>query len=219
MNLLALEFSTAQRSVAALSSNPDGVLRVGEAVETGSEVRPFALIDSALQQAGLEREQIETLVMGLGPGSYTGIRLAISIAQGWELARNVKLAGQGTMELIAEQARLEGLRGRVEAVIDAQRGELYLAGFELADNTWKAVSALRLASVDEALRRQMEGALLIGPEVGKWFSTGRVVWPRAAVLAQLSVRAKEFVPGEKLEPLYLRQTSFVKAPPPRSLPF
>ena len=51
------------------------------------------MIESALAEAKIEREQIEVIAVGLGPGSYTGIRAAISVAQGWQLARGVKLLG------------------------------------------------------------------------------------------------------------------------------
>ena len=52
----------------------------------------------------------------------------------------------------------------------------------------------------------------------KWFPGGRIVFPRAAVLGQLALHRNNFVPGEKLEPIYLRETTFVKAPPPRIVP-
>ena len=46
----------------------------------------FGLVEDALRQAQLDRAQIECLAIGLGPGSYNGMRLAIAVAQGWQLA-------------------------------------------------------------------------------------------------------------------------------------
>ena len=57
-----------------------------------------ALIDDALREAGVEREQIDCLAIGLGPGSYTGVRAAIAVAQGWQLARGIRLLGVSTAE-------------------------------------------------------------------------------------------------------------------------
>jgi hypothetical protein len=57
--------------------------------------------------------------------------------------------------------------------------------------------------------------MLAGPEVTKWFPGGRLIFPRAAVLAELAARRCDFTPGERLEPIYLRETNFVKAPPAR----
>jgi tRNA threonylcarbamoyladenosine biosynthesis protein TsaB len=51
------------------------------------------MIEKVLAGAKVEREQIEVMAVGLGPGSYTGVRVAISLAQGWQLARGVKLLG------------------------------------------------------------------------------------------------------------------------------
>jgi hypothetical protein len=62
------------------------------------------------------------------------------------------------------------------------------------------------------------GATLIGPEVTKWFPAGRLVLPRAVTIARLAATRTDFLPGEKLEPIYLRETTFVKAPPPREVP-
>ena len=100
MKILALEFSSEQRSVAVVEN---GTV-LGEARETaGKHTQAFALIEQALAQAGLEREQIECVAVGLGPGSYMGTRIAIAIAQGWQLARGVKTAGINSAEAAARQ--------------------------------------------------------------------------------------------------------------------
>jgi tRNA threonylcarbamoyladenosine biosynthesis protein TsaB len=216
MKILALEFSSPQRSVAVAN---DGAA-VSEVIEAlpGHSMKPFAMITAALQQAGLEREQIECLVVGLGPGSYTGIRVAIAIAQGWQLARGVKLVGVSSVEAIAAQAA-DAATGRCSVVIDAQRGEFYLAGYELSDRQYRESTTLRIVSRAEVVQREAAGEALIGPEVTKWFPAGRLVFPRAADLARLAAAAaarSDVRSGEPLEPIYLRETTFVKAPPCRT---
>jgi tRNA threonylcarbamoyl adenosine modification protein YeaZ len=181
-------------------------------------MQPLAMVEEALRQAGREREQVDCLAVGLGPGSYTGIRAAISLAQGWQLAREVRLLGVSTGEAIAVGAAAEGLAGSVGVVIDAQRGEFYLAGYELTDGSARLVTPLRLASKAEVQACADAGATLIGPEVTKWFPAGRLVLPRAVTIARLAATRTDFLPGEKLEPIYLRETTFVKAPPPRDIP-
>src|SRR5438093_12137718 len=128
MKILALEFSTDHRSVAVVE---DDQVR-GRARETGTrERRALGLVESALREAGLEREQVECLAVGLGPGSYSGIRSAIALAQGWQLARGTKLIGISSVEGLAAQAQRERIFGRVNIVIDAQRNEFYLASYEI----------------------------------------------------------------------------------------
>ena len=77
---------------------------------------------------------------------------------------------------------------------------------------------LRLATLAEVQQIERFGQILIGPGVTKWFSGVRTIFPSAAVLGQIGLRRNDFVPGEKLEPIYLRETTFVKAPPPRIVP-
>ena len=59
------------------------------------------------------------IAVGLGPGSYTGIRAAIAVAQGWQLARGIKLLGINSVECLAAQAQAGKIFGRVNVVIDA----------------------------------------------------------------------------------------------------
>lgn len=195
-------------------------LAVGEAVETDARsTNALGLVAEALRQAQLEREQVDCLAVGLGPGSYNGIRLAIALAQGWQLARPVKLLGISSAECLAAQAQSEGIFGHLQVVIDAQRNEFYLAGYDLSAKSRREVEPLRLASFAEVQSRQRAGGNLIGPEVTRWFPGSRVCFPRATTLGRLAQGQSDFVPGEKLEPIYLRETRFVKAPPTRiSLP-
>jgi tRNA threonylcarbamoyladenosine biosynthesis protein TsaB len=211
MTILAFEFSSPQRSVAVLRT--DGAALAAEVVEAGGQgTNAFGMIERALAEAKIEREQIEVIAVGLGPGSYTGIRAAISIAQGWQLANGVKLLGVSSAECLAAQARAEKIFGRVSVVIDAQRTEFYLATFEITPDGWREIAPLKIFPRAEVESRAAAGELLIGPEVTRWFPQGRMVFPRAAVLAELAACRSDFLPGEKLVPVYLRETSFVKWP-------
>jgi len=191
-----------------------------EAVDSspGRMMQPFALIESALRQANLEREAIECIAVGIGPGSYAGIRVAIAIAQGWQLATGVRLLGISSADCVAAQASASAVTGRFSVLIDAQRGEFYLAGYESSPTGAIETSALALATLAQAQERERAGELMVGPEVTRWFPNGRIVFPGAAPLARLAAQRTDFVPGEKLEPIYLRETTFVKAPPARILP-
>jgi tRNA threonylcarbamoyladenosine biosynthesis protein TsaB len=220
MKILAFEFSSPQRSVAIVqppaSAGPHAAPSVSEVIETGGRAtKAIGMIEEALRDAQLEREQIDCVAVGLGLGSYSGIRASIAFAQGWQLARNVKLLGISSVECIANQASADGMAGSINIVIDAQRNEFYLAQYTLTEKAWTELQPLRLATFAEVQQIERAGQTLIGPEVTKWFPGGRIVFPRAAVLGQIALRRNDFVPGEKLEPIYLRETTFVKAPPPR----
>lgn len=217
MKILALDFSSAQRTTAVLN---DGDMVAHEAIDTspGRDMKPFALIESALRLAKLEREDIECIAVGIGPGSYAGIRVAISLAQGWQLGTGVKLLGISSVECIAAQAAADGVSEKFSVAIDAQRGEFYLASYETNGDGVTETIPLKLATLAEAQERERAGELLIGPEATRWFPSGRIIFPHAAMLARLAAQRSDFVAGEKIEPIYLRETTFVKAPAPREIP-
>ena len=205
MKILALEFSSPVRSVAVAI---DGRV-LGRASEQGRrETKAFALINSALQQAQLAPEQIDCVAVGVGPGSYAGIRISISIAQGWHIARGVKLLGISSADCVAAQLHERGERGALNVVIDAQRDELFAARYELGAG-WKMVSDFALLDADEQARRSHAGEFLVRSDVDS------SVAPDAAALGKLASTSDGFVGAPELEPIYLRKAEFVKAPPPR----
>lgn len=209
MTILALEFSSDRRSVALAR---DGEV-LSEAVEqtAGRGTNAFALIEKVLADAKVSREQIEAIAVGLGPGSYTGIRAGIAIAQGWHLACGVKLLGVSSAAALAAQAQAEKIYGRVNVVIDAQRGEFYLATWELGENCRTETAPLKIVpgGALEALRAA--GEICAGPQME------RILFPNAAMIARLAAEGADLAIGVSLEPIYLRETTFVKAAPSRVL--
>ncbi len=203
MTILALEFSSARRSVALARGG--GVL--AEAFEQSAErgTNVFGLIEKVLAAAKISRKEIETIAVGLGPGSYTGIRAAIAVAQGWQLARGAKLLGVSSVESLAAQAQAQKIFGRVNVVVDAQRGEFYLATWEISGSRRQAVSPLQIVPAAGIEPRKVAGEICVGPEME------RCLFPAAEMVALLAAGRTDFMPGEKLEPAYLRATSFVKA--------
>ena len=211
MTILALEFSSAQRSVAVL--RPGHPQISAEAMERGTGgTHALGLIEKVLAEARIRREQIEVIAVGRGPGSYTGIRVALSVAQGWQLARGMKLLGVSSAECLAAQAWSEKLFGRVNVVIDAQRNELYLAAYDISSSGWKEIDPLHISALTGIPARANAGEIWVGPEVTRWLPQGKILFPSAATLGGLAAGRTDFVDGDKLTPIYLRETNFTKAP-------
>lgn len=207
MTILSLEFSSERRSVALAR---DGII-LSEAVQQtgGRTTDALGLIQQVLTESGVAREAIEVIAVGLGPGSYTGIRAAIAVAQGWQLARGVKLLGVSSAEIIATQAQAEKIYDRVNVVIDAQRGEFYLAACEISASEWKITTPLKIATQIEIESLKSSGEICVGP------AAERIVFPGAAMAARLAARKTNYLSGQMLEPIYLREINFVKAPAAR----
>ena len=205
--ILALEFSSNRRSV-AIADGKDVLARVGT-----DDVKkpPLTLIDEALKKANLNHAAIETISIGIGPGSYTGIRSAIATAQGWQLARNINLLPIPSAEILAANAAANGQRGETHFIIDAQRHEYYHTTWKLTEDNQSQTTPLHIIPVTVAAELKTFGPDSAGlPSCDPLF-------PDAAILAQLAAGRTDFQPGETIEPIYLRPIEFTKAPPLRQL--
>jgi len=211
MRTLALEFSSTRRSVAAIAPGREPIEAVAASVERHTQA--FALIADVLKKVQWDRRDVECIAVGLGPGSYTGVRVGISIAQGWQIARDVKLLGLSSADAIAEQARSDGLRGLVTCLIDAQRQEFYSAVYDLDDNAARPIQPLRIETFIQAGERAAQGEIMVSSDEHAFVT--RRVFPTATSIARMAFVRRDHLPGEKLEPIYLREAAFIKAPPPR----
>jgi tRNA threonylcarbamoyladenosine biosynthesis protein TsaB len=204
MIALALEFSSDRRSVAVGRAGE----MLAEVTHLGTVNTPvFALIAEALRQASVEREDVGQLVVGVGPGSYTGVRIAISAAQGWQLATGATCIGVNSLENLARS-----VTDRILLAVDAQRGEFASAWAEAG----RLLEPIRLRSKDELLGRLGQGEWVGGPDLERLLPGARPLFPTAAGALALAVNAVA-VPAETLAPSYLREASFVKAPPTREI--
>ena len=188
--MLILAFDTAT-DVATSALVADGEL-LGE--RTSRAVSLLEDVDALLRQAGARTADVEALAVGIGPGSFTGVRVGLATARGLALALDVPVAGVSTLAALAA-----GAPGAVP-VVDARRREIFvlqgeprvLAPEELelpAGSVCVGSGAVRYRSVLEDL------AVEIPPDDDERHL------PRARFHAQL---ARDFGPAEAVEPLYLR---------------
>ena len=206
MTILALEFSSERRGVAVVR---DGSV-LSEVVHEGTRETPlFEMIDRALAEAAVARDGIQRVAVGLGPGSYTGVRLAIAVAQGWQLGSNVETVGVGSLDTLAVVA---AALGPVTLAVDSQRNEWAIA----EANEGRLVGPLRLMGTEDVRSRSIAGAIIAGPEVVSALGAGFTLNPSAAILGRLAMEGVP-VPADQLTPVYLREVSFVKAPQGRDL--
>lgn len=130
MTILALSTSTPHASVALVSG--DRVLAsLSYDDPRGHAERIFALVDDALASAGLTRADVRLVACDIGPGSFTGVRIAVASAKGIALGLGVPLAGVVSLDAMAAHARAScPPHALVAAAIDAKKDELYLAVYD-----------------------------------------------------------------------------------------
>ena len=214
MKLLAFETSTEACSAAVYI---DGEVR--ERFELAPRrhaelALPWA--EQLLAEAGIARAQLDAIAIGRGPGAFTGVRLAIAIAQGIALALDRPIVPVSTLAALAMQSQGE----RILAAIDARMGEVYAAAFARGADGVVALTAETVSAPDAVVlpddARAWHG-------VGTGFGAGEdalqrrlgarlstidaAALPHAADVARLAAAAfarGEALPPERVEPAYLR---------------
>ena len=187
--MLTLAFDTATDATTTALVDDEEVL--GE--RTTRAVRLLEDVDALLRQAGAHPRELERLAVGIGPGSFTGVRLGLAAARGLALALDLTVAGVSTLDALAA-----GAPGAVP-VIDAKRREV----FALVDGEpWVGAPAdlpLDPGAVcvgDGAVRyREVLAAAEVPPDDDERHL------PRARFHAAL---ASGYGPAEAVEPMYLR---------------
>ena len=207
MKILALEFSSQQRSVAVT----DDCKPLAHVFTENHKTSPMVLIHEALTKAKIERSEISLIAVGIGPGSYTGIRSSIAIAQGWQLGREIELCAVSSAEVLASTARANKLRGKTHFLIDAQRREYYHCTWELLDDKQTETTPLSIINTTKAAQLKAFG------HDANELPHCEPLYPNANALASLATAQSNFIKGSEIEPIYLRQTEFTKAPPLRKL--
>jgi len=141
MRILGLDTATAATTVAFLDSETGLALERRDDPEPGERprhtTRALALVAEAMDAAGAGWADIDRIAVGVGPGTFTGLRIGVATAQGLARAREIPLVGVSTLHAlalaVAGDADPDGGEDAVAAVIDARRGEVFAAGWRLDD--------------------------------------------------------------------------------------
>ena len=143
MNLLAFDTGTEVMSV-AVARTEQGQVRLWQHNATGGAKASTDLIPAVLDlllQAGLRLDQLDAICFGCGPGSFTGLRTACSVAQGLAFGANVPVLPVDSLLALAEEARFTALNGQstavVTALLDARMDEVYSARYQWHDGIWQ----------------------------------------------------------------------------------
>jgi tRNA threonylcarbamoyladenosine biosynthesis protein TsaB len=188
--MLILAFDTATE-IATSALVADGEV-LGERVSRA--VTLLEDVDALLRQGGAHADEIDALAVGIGPGSFTGVRVGLATARGLALALDVPVAGVSTLAALAA-----GAPGALP-VIDARRREVFVANGEPRA---VAPAELELSSgticVGNGAVRYRAILETAGAEIPPDRDERHL--PRARFHARL---AHDFGPAETVEPLYLR---------------
>ena len=217
MNLLALDTSSVACSVA---------VQIGKEVVERHEEQPrehtrllLPMIESAIKESGATLSDLDAIVLGNGPGSFIGMRIAASVAQGLAFGAGLEIIPVSSMAAVAAQVFAE--QDAIEVVIaqDAHMSEVYLGIYrldsgvpvELVPERLQAACALIRELTDEVTVIRVAAGFgwqrypeLLAANQHLFSATSTVLYPRATFLLGLAADGTAVKPQD-IVPAYLRQ--------------
>lgn len=191
MNLLAFDTSTEHLSAAVARA---GVI-AAQTREAGGAQASASLIpalQALLSRAGLQVKDLDAIVFGRGPGSFTGLRTACAVAQGLGFGSAVPVLGIETLLAVAEEARDSTGATRIVAMLDARMGEVYAAPYMFESGAWRRSSEIVLGKpggVDVPEGWSIAGNVFEAYGKDLPAHAARVeAWPSAAAMLRLAPR-------------------------------
>lgn len=228
MNLLAFDTGTEFTSI-ALCSTRNGQVHTWQHTGAGGAKASTDLIPAILdlvRQAGLPLQALDAICFGSGPGSFTGLRTACSVAQGLAFGAGVPVLPVDSLLAVAEEARHTALAahssGVVTALLDARMEEMYCATYAFAGNQWTTLQGSTLVQPEQLRRLPADTDapwLLAGnvfavygarvaagdPDAASALHIGAL--PTASAMLRLApalLAAGQAVPAEQALPSYIR---------------
>lgn len=205
MKLLAIDTAMAACSVAVIdSARPLPLASRFAAMERGHAEAVAPMVEAAMAEAGIAFGELERIAVTTGPGTFTGVRIGLSLARGFGVALNIPVVGLDSLTAIARNLR----EGPLLVAADARKDEVYAALF---DAELQCVQPPAVMALADAAKDLPSGAAVIGTAAGMVIAaSGRSDLvratagdlPVAANFAQYAAGLPQ--PATPPSPLYLR---------------
>lgn len=180
MRVLGIDTATWTASV-GVTDGADTLAERSQPIDGGSHATTLLpMIDAVLDTAGLALSDLELLAVSVGPGSFTGLRIGLSVVKGFSLAAGLPIVGVPTLEAFARAAGKRA--GLVCPVLDARKKEVYAAAFEWKGDALERVYEEAVLSPQRFAARLSAPCTLIGDAVDAYESTWRSHLAHRAVL-------------------------------------
>ena len=212
MKILGIESTQQQGSVALLDKGAIVVeLTLGNEARSASLLAPG--IRQVLNEAGWQPDTLERIAVTVGPGSFTGLRVGVTTAKALAYALGIDVIGVNTLAVLAAQAGHDGL---VEAIMDAQRNELFCQRFQVSQEEARPLDEVRIEDDERWCQTRTEDVMITGPVLEKLADglppnmqlAERRTWiPRAATVARLGMQQNPTGTAFELVPEYYRKSA------------
>ena len=200
---LALETSGNEGSVALDDVDPARTFRFTEGMAHGKMLLPSA--ERLMADAGIKRP--DYVAIGIGPGSYTGLRIGVTVARTLAWTWDCPLLGIPSLTALASQVGLT--RKTVVTAVDAGQGEIYAASFSWQDGVPRAITEPTMGPPEEMRAEFPTDAFYVGDGCAKMGVAPAIDGLAPDATGVLRLARQRFLAGEKdriqtVLPLYLR---------------
>ena len=200
---MAIDTSTDYLSLAVLD-NGKVLAKFHQKTSMRHSILLVPTIDKMLKRARLKVKDIDCFAISIGPGSFTGLRIGVTVIKGLAYALKKPVVAVPTLDVIAWNA--QNFKGMICPVLDARKNKVYACIYRSDENAVKKISKYLLLPLEELLKkiRKYDKVIFLGDTKDNNFKKD---WhPKAEVVARLALedfKKKRFVKPEELEPLYL----------------
>lgn len=217
MNILALDTCTESCSAALLFQGE--VFECVEITQRGHSNLILGMMDTLFTQAGTTISAVEALAFGRGPGSFTGVRVGVGVAQGIAFARNIPVIPISSLAAVAQGAADKLDVDDLAVAVDARMGEIYCATYQRENGIVTLTDHERVCPPEQFLPFSSLAWAGVGTGWGEYKAILRENfkdnlslvsvnhYPQAASiikLAQVEAEAGRLLPAEQAMPVYLR---------------
>lgn len=212
--ILAIDTSTEACSIALFYRNEITLDFMISARDHTKKILP--MVDNILNQSGCSLSQLDAIAFAQGPGSFTGVRIGIGVAQGLALGIDKPMIGVSTLMTLAQGCYRTTGATKVIPAIDARMGEVYLGQYQYQNQEWQAIIAecvIQPEDVKSKIQHIDNNYYLAGtgwqtyPDMLAEIKQSKVWLPEAqdlVVIAHQKWLKNDIVKVEDVEPTYLR---------------
>ncbi len=191
--MILLSFDTSSKFLSAALYDGPKKLAVHESEVAMSHAEALApVLAKLLKKAGVKPARIGCVAVGIGPGSFTGLRIAVTTAKVLSYTLKTKLVGISSLEAMARTA---GSDGEYAALVDAKKSQVYAAVYQRKNKRWKTLRKPGLFLREDVLKSLKKETQVLEQTV-----------PDACAIAEAAlerIREGKFDDPLTLEPLYI----------------
>ena len=159
MNFLALDTSSVACSVAV--SKGDEIFSSHKVNAESHSLTLIPTIQETLEIAKIKLNDLDAIILGIGPGSFVGTRIGAAVAQGIAFGVNIEIVTVSSMETVALEAMIKNNLDKIMVVQDARMDEIYIGKYALKDDNIESLSPIKIYPIEQEIVSEINNEITI----------------------------------------------------------